>query len=91
MPLNCVYVAGDRSSQRLVAYVEIFGVLRRVVCLSDSYEGESFEDCYAFDPTDGSLLSIQFNLDPATMNPSGNEPFDDATIELTRLVLQSRL
>ena len=28
MPLNCVYIAGDRSSQRLVAYVEIFGILR---------------------------------------------------------------
>ena len=89
MPLNCVYVAGDRSSQRLVAYVEIFGILRRVVCLSDSYEGENFEDCYAFDPTDGSLLSIQFNLDPATINPSGNESFDDATIEHTRQALQA--
>ena len=87
MPLNCVYVAGDPNCRRLVAYVEIFGVLRRIVCLSDEYEDESFEDYYAFDPTDGSLQSIQFALDPATINPSGNEPFDDTTIERIRQAL----
>ena len=87
MPLNCVYVAGDPGCHRLVAYVEIFGVLRRIICLSDNYEGERFKDYYAFDPTDGSLQSLQFELDPTTIKPSGNEPFDDATIELIRLVL----
>ena len=89
MPLNCVYVAGDAGCRRLVAYVEIFGVLRRVICLSDNYEGESFKDHYAFDPTDGSLQSIQFELDPATIKPSGNESFDEATIEQIRLALLS--
>ena len=89
MPLNCVYVAGDAGCRRLVAYVEIFGVLRRVICLSDSYEGESFRDYHAFDPTDGSLQSIQFELDPATIKPPGNESFDEATIEQIRLALLS--
>ena len=87
MPLNCVYLAGDPNCRQLVAYVEIFGVLRRLVCLSDEYEGKSFEEYYAFDPRDGSLQSIQFALDPATINPSGNEPFDDATIEGIRQAL----
>ena len=87
MPLNCVYIAGDPGCRRLVAYVEFFGVLRRVICLSDNYEGESFKDYYAFDPTDGSLQSIQFGLDPATIKPSGNEPIDEATIEQIRLTL----
>ena len=35
------------------------------------------------------MLTIQFNLDPATINPSGNESFDDATIEHTRQALQA--
>ena len=89
MPLNCVYVAGDAGCRRLVAYVELFGVLRRVICLSDDYEGESFNDYYAFDPTDGSFQSIEFELEPATIKPTGNEPFDESTIEQVRLALLS--
>lgn len=81
MPLNCVHVAGDPRYCRLVAYVEIYGVLKRIVCLSDAYAGDSFEDYYAFDPTDGSAQTIHIDLDPSTVNPSGNESFDQTTID----------
>ena len=33
MPINCVYVKGDPVSRELMAYVEIFGILRAVIRL----------------------------------------------------------
>ena len=91
MPLNCVYVAGAPDCRRLVAYVEIYGVLKRVVCLSDTYMGRAFDDCYAFDPTDGSLQTVRIDLDPSTVNPSGNETFNQATIDKMCQALNSVL
>ncbi len=81
MPLNCVYIIGNPSCSRLIAYVEIYGVLKRVVCLSDTYTGRAVEDYYAFDPTDGSPQTIRIDLDPSTVNLSGNESFNQTTID----------
>ena len=50
MPLNCVHVRGDQASGTLLAYIEIFGFLRRVIRLSDKYDGEAFEHCYVMGP-----------------------------------------
>ena len=60
MPINCVYVKGDPVSRELMAYVEIFGILRAVIRLSEEYGGEYFERHYAFDPTDGRELDNVF-------------------------------
>ena len=74
MPLNCVYVKGDPINRKLMGYVEIFGFLRRVVRLSDAYEGKHFEHYYAIDPSDGSELQVEIRLDPSILREAEEQP-----------------
>ena len=73
MPINCVYVKGDAISRELMAYVEIFGILRAVMRLSEKYDGEYFECHYAFDPTDGRELDVEIELNSAILVAAENE------------------
>ena len=59
--------------------------------MSDTYMGRAFDDYYAFDPTDGSLQTVRIDLDPSTVNPSGNETFNQATIDKMCQALNSVL
>ena len=45
--------ADDPNERQLLAYVEYFGWLRIVACLSNNYEGIAFSHCYAIDPVAG--------------------------------------
>ena len=62
IPINCVHVKGDPDAHELMAYVEIYGILRSVIRLSEQYEGEHFEHQYAFDPTNGHELDLLVEL-----------------------------
>lgn len=62
IPFNCVYVRGDSREQTLVAYVEYFGFLRTLMCLSETWNGEDFESTYAFDPLTGKGLQVSVEL-----------------------------
>lgn len=62
-PLHCVFVKGDPNNGIIYAYIELFGVHRGLVCLSDTYEGDSFEDCYAIDPRTSKQLDLDISLD----------------------------
>ena len=73
MPINCVYVKGDAVSRELMAYVEIFGILRAVIRLSENYEGEYLDHCYAFDPTDGRELNMEIELNSSILVAAENE------------------
>ncbi len=74
MPINCVYVTGDPATGALLAYVEIFGFVRRVIRLSDDYDGKPFEHQYAIDPTDGKEHQVTVRLDPTVLLEAENEP-----------------
>ena len=74
MPLNCVYVRGDQASGTLLAYIEIFGFLRRVIRLSDKYDGEAFEHCYVMDSTDGAEQQVTITLDPTAVLEAELDP-----------------
>ena len=74
MPLNCVYVRGDQASGTLLAYIEIFGFLRRVIRLSDKYDGEAFDYCYVMDPTDGAEQQVTITLDPTAVLEAELDP-----------------
>ncbi len=74
LPLNCVFVKGDPTKRKLMGYIEIFGFLRRVVRLSDAYEGKHFEHYYAMDPTDGSELQVGIILDPTILREAEEQP-----------------
>ena len=73
MPINCVYVKGDPVSRELMAYVEIFGILRAVIRLSEKYYGDYFERLYAFDPTDGRELDVEIELNSCILVAAENE------------------
>ena len=73
VPINCVYVKGDPVSRELMAYVEIFGILRAVIRLSEKYYGDYFERHYAFDPTDGRELDVEIELNSSILVAAENE------------------
>ena len=73
MPINCVYVKGDAVSRELMAYVEIFGILRAVIRLSERYYGDYFERHYAFDPTDGREFDVEIELNSSILVAAENE------------------
>ena len=73
MPINCVYVKGDAANGELMAYVEIFGILRAVIRLSEKYDGDYFECQYAFDPTDGRELDVKVELNSSILVAAENE------------------
>lgn len=66
VPLHCVYVKGNPSTKQLLAYVEIYGVQRVVMCLSSSYNGEPFVSSYAINPVEGTELDLLVDL---TLSP----------------------
>ena len=66
LPMHCVYVTGDPISRTLLAYVELFGNVRRIICLSDTYESDHIVESYVIDPVTGRELSdVAVGLDYA--------------------------
>ena len=60
--LHCVLVRANPASRQVLGYVEYFGILRVVLCLSSNYQGKPFSCCYAIDPITGKELDIQSDL-----------------------------
>lgn len=63
VPIHCIHVNGDPESKLIRGYVEYFGVMRVVMCLSSSYSGNVFSTTYAIDPTTGEELNLSVDLD----------------------------
>ena len=59
---HCVHVCGDPERGRLLGYVEYFGWLRFLVCLSRNYGGGAFSRGYAIDPVSGKDLDLTVDL-----------------------------
>ena len=66
MPLNCVYVTGDPSTDTLLAYVEVYGLVKVVMSLATDYQGDQFTCSYGIDPTNGTEVNVDIDLDSAT-------------------------
>ncbi|SFD97091.1 hypothetical protein SAMN05660831_02708, partial [Thiohalospira halophila DSM 15071] len=62
-PIHCVHVNGDPDSNLIRGYLEYFGVMRVVMCLSSKYSGDAFSTTYSIDPTTGTELDLSVNLD----------------------------
>ena len=87
LPLHCVYVIGNPSSGLLLGYVEYYGFVRRVICLSRRYGGESISRIYAVDPGTGQEIDdIQVDLDDSRF-----EIVKTQTVEGLRAGLQGAL
>ena len=57
LPLHCVHITASPSSGLLLAYVEYYGVVRRVLCLSNGYSGKPICRTYCVNPVNGQELS----------------------------------
>ncbi len=67
LPIHCVCVVGDPNTKTLLAYVEIYGTVRHIVCLSDRYNGKNKSGSYAINPISGEdVPGIAFGLDHST-------------------------
>ena len=66
---HCIQVRGDPERRQLLAYVEYFGWLRVIACLSRNYERCAFSHCYAIDPVSGKELDLDIvlEIDPADL------------------------
>ena len=60
--LHCVHVCGDPVTSQVLGYVEYFGFLKIVLCLSSHYDGEPFSRVYAVDPVAGANLDLRIYL-----------------------------
>lgn len=67
---HCVAISGDPQTGLLLGYVEYFGAVRIVTCLSKTYTGPKVEGSYAVNPTTGDKLDLKVAL-----------PFDRAEIQ----------
>lgn len=85
LPLHCVFITGNPSSGLLLAYVEYYGVVRRVICLSRVYSGESIKRVYSVDPVDGQeLANVEVDLDDSTLDVIVAQTADGLRAGLTK-------
>jgi hypothetical protein len=59
VPFHCVAISGDSETGLLLGYVEYFGAVRIVTCLSENYTGPKVNGSYAVDPTTGNTLELK--------------------------------
>jgi hypothetical protein len=62
VPFHCVAISADPVSGLLLGYVEYFGAVRIVACLSQTYGGQRIHGSYAINPTTGSTLDVNVSL-----------------------------
>ena len=62
MPIHVVHVQGDPNRRQLIGYVELFGCVRVIVCLSSRYKGEPINCSYAINPITGNTENVEVDL-----------------------------
>ncbi|XPF93846.1 HNH endonuclease [Colwellia sp. RE-S-Sl-9] len=60
---HLVALRGDSKKSTLIAYVEYFGVMRKVIKLSNQFNGKSFDSVYSINPQTRKELDLSVNLD----------------------------
>jgi len=60
VPLHCVYVFSHKN--KIDAYVELFGIARYYINLSDTYTGNKILFTYVMNPINGKELNVNFNF-----------------------------
>lgn len=62
VPLHVIYVVGEPKEKILYGYIELFGLFKYIVLLSDHYIGREVRFIHALDPTKGESLDLSVNL-----------------------------
>ena len=61
--IHVVHVRGCSDDGILIGYIELYGLLRIVLCLSETYGGDDFDHTYAIDPITGQEADVTIELD----------------------------
>ena len=89
LPLHCVYITGTPRSSLLLAYVEYYGVVRRVICLSKGYEKRTFSRVYSVNPVSGKEISdVEIQLDASVFNVVVTQTPEELVAGLTKALNQ---
>ena len=89
-PFHCVHVNGDPDTGMILGYIELYGLHRMVMCLSESYWGHAFTNTYAINPVKGDELDldIKMNLSKSDIRSAYNhEKCDDEARTLAAMNL----
>lgn len=62
VPIHVLYVVGDSKEKILYGYIELFGLFKYIVLLSDHYTGDDVRFKHVLDPTKGEYLDVSVNL-----------------------------
>jgi len=93
---HCICVCGDAEKGQLLAYVEYFGWLKFIVCLSKNYEGCTFSHSYALNPISGEELEdldIELSSDTVDVDEIFNQEkvdFREMKKDLDALIMEWR-
>ena len=69
LPLHCVYVTASPSRGLLLAYLEYYGWVRRLLCLSKQYTCKPISRLYSINPVNGKeLTNVLVDLDYSTID-----------------------
>lgn len=79
-PVNCVQVTADPNDGTVIGYVELYGVVRRIIMLTERYVGEPLSVCYAFDPRSGDALSLDVAISASTFHRAASDYATDVVI-----------
>lgn len=74
---HCVTVHGDSMSNSIMGYIELYSWLRMVVCLSDNYKGDSFNNSYAIDPLTGKEVNMCVDLSSLSKEIIKDHPYNE--------------
>ena len=93
LPIHCVYVTAIPSKRVLLAYLEYFGWVRRVICLSRRYSGKSISRMYSINPVNGKeLTDVVVDLDNTTFDIVKTQTYEglvNGSIEAINQILGS--
>ncbi|MCA1176166.1 MULTISPECIES: HNH endonuclease [unclassified Pantoea] len=87
-PMHCLAIQGNPSEGTLLGYLEFFGVLRIVACLSNEYKGDAFKSSYCLAPEDWeeSEFDFEINVSIKELNDVYSYRKCDASIQRASMV-----
>ena len=88
---HCIFVCGDPESKQILAYAEYFGCYRVVACLSSSYDGPRFSQCYSIDPLTGNELDLDIYLGFTPEDIAAIYAYEKVNWDSTKMALESLL
>ena len=93
LPLHCVHVTASPGSSLLLAYVEYYGAIRRVLCLSKAYGGKPICRTYCVNPVTGQERSgLVVDLNDAmfdTVKTQTREGLDAGLLNAVNQIMKS--